>query len=318
MTAESARDDDMATDPLRELLREARDTLMAYDRYVGGAEWHHAEFPTTTFKSKPMVTDNLVDRIDAALAQQSEPTMNIDEACAEGNAEAAARRKSQNWIDLVVRDICEIPYRSSPGDQPNMMLVTPQELRNFIEQHAPPSAAALIAKRDAEIDQLRTRNEYLSQLMREPEQQQAFRAEAAERALAELEQIWHDIGAICASGWTRDNEARSPNEWAEALLYERDELREKLQAAERTLAKATSTLATISGYLYPEEVVLGGPHCWPFRSVGDPEEVCEGCGITRRAARIRAKLLRLPHGHVTVTKTPAKKWTKLRLVVNNR
>ena len=62
----------------------------------------------------------------------------------------------------------------------------------------------------------------------------------------------------------------------------------------------------------------GGPHCWPFRSVGDPEEVCEGCGITRRAARIRAKLLRLPHGHVTVTKTPAKKWTKLRLVVNNR
>ena len=63
------------------------------------------------------------------------------------------------------------------------------------------------------------------------------RAKAAERALAEREQMWHDIGAICASGWTRDNEARSPNEWAEALLYERDELREKLQAAERALSE---------------------------------------------------------------------------------
>ena len=210
--------------------------------------------------------------------------MNIDEACAEGNAEAAARRKSQNWIDLVVRDICEIPYRSSPGDQPNMMLVTPQELRNFIEQHAPPSAAALIAKRDAEIDQLRTRNEYLSQLMREPEQQQAFRAEAAERALAELEQIWHDIGAICASGWTRDNEARSPNEWAEALLYERDELREKLQAAERTLAKATSTLATISGYLYPEEVVLPDGRRFRFDNPAIEHEMLVGLSSAIRDA----------------------------------
>ena len=49
--------------------------------------------------------------------------------------------------------------------------------------------------------------------------------------LAEREQMWHDIGAICASGWTRDNEARSPNEWAEALLHDRDELRDKLADA---------------------------------------------------------------------------------------
>jgi hypothetical protein len=45
--------------------------------------------------------------------------------------------------------------------------------------------------------------------------------------IAEREQMWHDIGAICASGWTRDNEARSPNEWAEALLHDRDELRKQ-------------------------------------------------------------------------------------------
>jgi len=55
--------------------------------------------------------------------------------------------------------------------------------------------------------------------------------------VAEREQMWHDIGGICASGWTRDNEMRSPNEWAEALLYERDELRKKLQAAELALVE---------------------------------------------------------------------------------
>jgi hypothetical protein len=49
--------------------------------------------------------------------------------------------------------------------------------------------------------------------------------------IAELEEQWRDIGSICASGWTRDNEARSPNEWAEALLHDRDELREKLADA---------------------------------------------------------------------------------------
>jgi len=80
---------------------------------------------------------------DAALAQQPEPNMNIDEACADGNAEAAARRQSLDWIDLVIRDICEIPYRSSPDDCPNMMLVTPEELRQFIEDRALPSTAAL-------------------------------------------------------------------------------------------------------------------------------------------------------------------------------
>ena len=61
-----------------------------------------------------------------------------------------------------------------------------------------------------------------------------------------------------------------------------------------------------------------GPHSWATSVVGQYADVCSGCGISRRAARLRAKLLRLPHGHVTVTKTSGKKWTKLRLVVNNR
>lgn len=46
------------------------------------------------------------------------------------------------WIDDVLRDVAELPDRSSPEDEPDMMLVTADELRLIIEQHAPPAATA--------------------------------------------------------------------------------------------------------------------------------------------------------------------------------
>jgi len=49
-------------------------------------------------------------------------------------------KQQRDWIGLVIRAICEIPYRFSPDDQPEMMLVTAEELREFIERHAPQSA----------------------------------------------------------------------------------------------------------------------------------------------------------------------------------
>jgi hypothetical protein len=45
-----------------------------------------------------------------------------------------------DWIALVIRDICEIPYRFSPDDFPEAMVVTPEELRMFIVRRAPVSA----------------------------------------------------------------------------------------------------------------------------------------------------------------------------------
>jgi len=42
----------------------------------------------------------------------------------------------QNWIDDVVRDLCELPDRNSPDDHPEMMLVTPDEIREAIQKNA--------------------------------------------------------------------------------------------------------------------------------------------------------------------------------------
>ena len=45
--------------------------------------------------------------------------------------------KRIDWIGEVIRDICEIPDRTSPDDFPEAMLVTIPELRTIIERHAP-------------------------------------------------------------------------------------------------------------------------------------------------------------------------------------
>jgi hypothetical protein len=41
-----------------------------------------------------------------------------------------------DWIDLVVRDVCELDY-TSPDGQADVMLVTAAELRVILENHAP-------------------------------------------------------------------------------------------------------------------------------------------------------------------------------------
>ena len=38
-------------------------------------------------------------------------------------------------VDLIIRDIAELPDRTSPSDQPEMMLVTEDELRVILERY---------------------------------------------------------------------------------------------------------------------------------------------------------------------------------------
>lgn len=39
-----------------------------------------------------------------------------------------------DWIDGVIRDVSELPDRSSPDGQPEMMLVSAEELRRILER----------------------------------------------------------------------------------------------------------------------------------------------------------------------------------------
>jgi hypothetical protein len=39
------------------------------------------------------------------------------------------------FIDAIVREVAELPDRDSPPDQPEMMLVTADELRNILLRH---------------------------------------------------------------------------------------------------------------------------------------------------------------------------------------
>jgi hypothetical protein len=39
----------------------------------------------------------------------------------------------QDWIESIIQDVCELPDRDSPEDQPEMMLVTDKELREILE-----------------------------------------------------------------------------------------------------------------------------------------------------------------------------------------
>lgn len=47
------------------------------------------------------------------------------------------RGEGGDWIDGVVLDIAELPDRNSPPGQPDMMLVTAEELRKAIDDNAP-------------------------------------------------------------------------------------------------------------------------------------------------------------------------------------
>jgi hypothetical protein len=40
-----------------------------------------------------------------------------------------------NVIEKIVRDVAELPDRTSPADQPDMMLVSADELRTILERY---------------------------------------------------------------------------------------------------------------------------------------------------------------------------------------
>ena len=42
-----------------------------------------------------------------------------------------------DWIDKAIRDLCELPDRSSPEDDPEAIVATPSEIRAAIEANLP-------------------------------------------------------------------------------------------------------------------------------------------------------------------------------------
>ena len=42
-----------------------------------------------------------------------------------------------DWIDKAIRDLCELPDRSSPADDPEAVVATPSEIRAAIEANRP-------------------------------------------------------------------------------------------------------------------------------------------------------------------------------------
>lgn len=52
-------------------------------------------------------------------------------------------RSTAPWISEVLREIQEMPDRTSPADFPTAMLVTARELRGILERHAPSASRAI-------------------------------------------------------------------------------------------------------------------------------------------------------------------------------
>lgn len=48
-----------------------------------------------------------------------------------------------DWIDKAIRDLCELPDRSSPEDDPEAIVATPSEIRAAIEANIPRGINAL-------------------------------------------------------------------------------------------------------------------------------------------------------------------------------
>lgn len=42
-----------------------------------------------------------------------------------------------DWIDKVIRELCELPDRTSPEDDPDAIVATPSEIRAAIENNIP-------------------------------------------------------------------------------------------------------------------------------------------------------------------------------------
>lgn len=87
-------------------------------------------------------------------------------------------------ISDVLRDIAELPDRTSPNDAPDMLIATHDELETILRT----AASALIAARDAEIAELRARMETVE---RET-------GEACARICAEQRQYANHCGAMAS------------------------------------------------------------------------------------------------------------------------
>lgn len=57
---------------------------------------------------------------------------------------------SSDIVEMIVRDVAELPDRTSPEDQPDMMLVTAEELASIVREHlrSAPAGRAVEALRD--------------------------------------------------------------------------------------------------------------------------------------------------------------------------
>jgi hypothetical protein len=62
----------------------------------------------------------------------------------------------QSVIDLIIRDVSELPDRTSPDDQPDVMLVTGRELEDILLERLP-----MLEPEDAIAVQLRRLNDNL-------------------------------------------------------------------------------------------------------------------------------------------------------------
>lgn len=77
------------------------------------------------------------DRMTDAQIAEVAPTI-LGEIARALEQQAAA---APDWISDVVRDVAELPDRDSPEGQPDMMLVTVNELHDIIARHAAPARA---------------------------------------------------------------------------------------------------------------------------------------------------------------------------------
>lgn len=104
------------------------------DLPAGQVSYHYHDSQAHLFIGLPAYTKEW-DGHDKATAEQR-----LWESICTPPSHTATRAEGGDWIDSVVLDICEIPDRTSPEDEPEIMLVKASELRRIIDEHAPRSA----------------------------------------------------------------------------------------------------------------------------------------------------------------------------------
>jgi len=83
----------------------------------------------------------LIDADEMEIADQSigiydDRAMIALEAYIDSLTQPAPELTDEEWIELAIRDVAELPDRDSPADWPEAMLVTADELRNILTDRA--------------------------------------------------------------------------------------------------------------------------------------------------------------------------------------